>query len=158
MRGEKEQQCLDRIKDATFTKDGALIKHPFTGKTYTEIRDDEFAKEQIWYINSNCHNNYFGLLEADRNEFERILRKAEPNQKMSIFPDFVFANGFIEHFQVTSSSVTRKGSNHAKKASSSIGLNLKQNKLKMNGIKCRVLMRFVLRHGCLRVRLIRMSS
>lgn len=117
MRGEKEQQCLERIKEVTFTKDGVLIKHPFTGKIYTEISDDEFAKEQIWYINSNCHNNYFGLLEADRNEFERILRKAEPNQRLSNFPDFVFANGFIEHFQVTSSSVTRKGSNHAKKES-----------------------------------------
>lgn len=117
MRGEKEQQCLERIKDVTFTKDGVPIKHPFTGKMHTEISDDEFAKEQIWYINDNCHKNYFGLLETDRNEFEQILRKAELNQKLSSFPDFVFANGFIEHFQVTSSAVTRKGSNHAKKES-----------------------------------------
>ena len=117
MRGEKEQQCLERIKDVTFTKDGVPIKHPFTGKMHTEISDDEFAKEQIWYINDNCHKNYFGLLETDRNEFEQILRKAEPNQKLSSFPDFVFANGFIEHFQITSSSVTRKGSNHVKKES-----------------------------------------
>lgn len=117
MRGEKEQRCLERIRDATFTKDGVLIKHPFTGKTHMEISDDEFVKEQIWYINSNCHNNYFGLLEIDRNEFEQILRKAEPNQKPSDFPDFVFTNGFIEHFQITSSSVTRKGSIHAKKES-----------------------------------------
>lgn len=56
-------------------------------------------------------------METDRNEFEQILRKAEPNQKLSSFPDLVFANGFIEHFQVTSSAVTRKGSNHAKKES-----------------------------------------
>ena len=117
MRGEKEQRCLERIKDATFTKDGVLIKQPFTGKTHMEISDDEFVKEQIWYINSNCHNNYFGLLEIDRNEFEQILRKAEPNQKPSNFPDFVFTNGFIEHFQITSSSLTRKGSIHAKKES-----------------------------------------
>lgn len=117
MRGEKEKQCLERIKDVTFTKDGMPIKHPFTGKIHTEISDDEFVKEQIWYIDDNCHKNYFGLLEADRNEFEQILRKVEPNQKPSDFPDFVFTNGFIEHFQVTSSSVTRKGSNHAKKES-----------------------------------------
>lgn len=117
MRGEKEQQCLERIKNVTFTKDGVSIKHPFTGKIHTEISDDEFAKEQIWYINDDCHKNYFGLLETDRNEFEQILRKAEPNHKLSSFPDLVFANGFIEHFQVTSSAVTRKGSNHAKKES-----------------------------------------
>lgn len=117
MRGEKEQKCLDRIKDDIFTKDGVLNKHPFTGKTYTEISDDEFVKEQIWYINNDCHKNYFGLLEADRNEFEKLLRKTGPNQKLSSFPDFVFTNGFIEHFQVTSSLVTRKGSNHAKKES-----------------------------------------
>lgn len=117
MRGEKEQKCLDRIKNATFAKNGALIRHPFTGKTHTEISDDEFVKEQIWYINSNCHNSYFGLLEVDRNEFEQILRKAEPNQRLSDFPDLVFTNGFIEHFQVTSSLVTRKGSNHVKKES-----------------------------------------
>lgn len=36
MRGEREQSCLDRIKDATFTKDGVLIRHPFTGKTHKE--------------------------------------------------------------------------------------------------------------------------
>ena len=57
MRGEKEQRCLERIRDATFTKDGVLIKHPFTGKTHMEISDDEFVKEQIWYINSNCQIN-----------------------------------------------------------------------------------------------------
>ncbi|MCM1500446.1 MAG: hypothetical protein NC124_18445 [Clostridium sp.] len=117
MRGEKEQQCLDRIKNATFTRDGVSIKHPFIGKIHTEVCDDEFAKEQIWYVNSDCHKNYFGLLETDRNEFEQILRKADPNQELSNFPDFVFPNGFIEHFQVTSSLVTRKGSNHTKKES-----------------------------------------
>lgn len=117
MRGEKEKQCLERIKNATFTKNGVPIKHPFTGKLYTEISDDEFAKEQICYINADCHKNYFGLLETDRNEFEQILRKAVPNQKLSSFPDLVFENGFIEHFQVTSSAVTRKGSNHVKKES-----------------------------------------
>ena len=53
MRGEKEKQCLERIKNATFTKNGVLIKHPLTGKLYTEISDDEFAKEQIWYINDD---------------------------------------------------------------------------------------------------------
>ncbi len=115
MRGDKEQNCLDLIKQEIFTNDGTPILHPFTGKTYTEVDDNVFAKEQIWFINSKCHKSYFGLLEEDRNEIEQILRFAKPNVKTSEFPDFIFNYGFIEHFQVSSSKTTHKGAEHIKK-------------------------------------------
>ena len=63
MRGEKEQACLDLIKEALFMRNGQLSRHPFTGKTQDEISDEEFLKEEIWYVNSECSKHYFGLLE-----------------------------------------------------------------------------------------------
>lgn len=87
MKGDKELECLNSIKQEIFTKDGEPI----------------------------IHTNYFGLLEKDRNEIEQILRIAKSNEKTSEFPDFTFDNGFIEHFQVTSSKTTSKGSEHIKK-------------------------------------------
>ncbi len=114
MRGEKEQKCLDLVRKFIFTNDGQPIYHPFTRKTYLEVSEDEFIKEQIWFINAKCHKKYFGLLEEDRKEIEQILRKAQPNQNLNDFPDFVFERGFVEHFQVSSSKTTRKGAEHTK--------------------------------------------
>lgn len=37
---------------------------------------------------------------------------ATPNDKPNEFPDFIFAGGFIEHFQVTSARETKKGDKH----------------------------------------------
>ena len=112
MRGEKEQACLDSIKEALFTYHGHLLIHPFTGKTHEEITNEEFLQEELWYVNNESSKHYFGLLEEDRQEFAFILRIAKANEKKSEFPDFIFENGFIEHFQITSSKTTRKGSEH----------------------------------------------
>lgn len=115
MRGEKEQECLELVKKAIFTNDGQPIYHIFTGKMYLEVSDEEFEKEQIWFVNSKCQKSYFGLLEEDRKEIEQILRIAQPNQNLNDFPDFIFERGFIEHFQVSSSRTTRKGAEHTKR-------------------------------------------
>lgn len=112
MKGDKEQKCLDLVKQVIFTNNGDTIYHPFTGKTYTEVDSNEFANEQIWFINSNCRKNYFGLLEEDSKQLEQILRIAQTNEKLSEFPDFKFDYGYIEHFQVSSSKLTRKGAEH----------------------------------------------
>ena len=95
MRGQKEQECFEIVRKAIFTKNGETIYHPFTKKTYFEVSDEEFSKEQMWFINSDCCKNYFGLLREDRIEIEQILRNAQPNEKASEFPDFIFSNGFI---------------------------------------------------------------
>lgn len=93
------------------------MQNPFTHKTYLDVSDNEFKKDRMWFVNSECHKSYFGLAENDREEFESVLRVAQANPAASCFPDFIFESGFIEHFQVTSSSVTRKGATHTRKES-----------------------------------------
>lgn len=115
MRGDCELSCLNAVKDMVFCKNGQPMQNPFTHKTYLDVSTDEFKKDRIWLVNSDCHKSYFGLLENDREEFESVLKVAQPNPDASRFPDFIFENGFIEHFQVTSSAVTKKGAKHTKK-------------------------------------------
>lgn len=117
MRGERELKCLNTVKDVIFCKDGKPMQNPFTHKTYLDVSDNEFKKDRMWFVNSECHKSYFGLAENDREEFESVLRVAQANPAASCFPDFIFESGFIEHFQVTSSSVTRKGATHTRKES-----------------------------------------
>lgn len=94
-----------------------VMQNPFTHKTYLDVSDDEFKKDRIWLVNSECHKSYFGLEENNREEFESVLRVAQANLDASRFPDFTFESGFIEHFQVTSSLTTRKGATHTRKES-----------------------------------------
>lgn len=117
MRDDQELKCLNILKEAIFCKNGHPMENPFTHKTYLDVSDDEFKDERIWFINSDCHKSYFGLLESDRAEFEYIIRSSKSNPNLSLFPDFVFENGFIEHFQITSSKTNRKGSVHKREES-----------------------------------------
>lgn len=48
------------------------------------------------------YKNYIEICNAIKNSI--------PNDNPSAFPDFVFNNGFIEHFEISSSKTTRKGS------------------------------------------------
>lgn len=68
-------------------------------------------------LSCEFNQSYFGLLTDERIEFANIIRTVKPNPSSSEFPDFIFDNGFIEHFQITSSQVTRKGATHARKES-----------------------------------------
>ena len=86
-KGERESYCLNKVKNFISQEDNTLI------------------------------NNSFGLLENERKEIIEIINEAKPNPSSSEFPDFIFNDGFIEHFQVTSSKVTKKGSTHAKQES-----------------------------------------
>lgn len=52
----------------------------------------------------------FGLSDVEYVELKERLKKAKPNGNSNDFPDFICDEGFIEHFAVTSSSETRKGS------------------------------------------------
>ena len=115
MRGSRERKCLDFVKYDIFYKNGTLVQNPFTKKTYLDITDEEFKENRLLYINSDCEKFFFGLLEEDRYQIENILRTASPNPNESEFPDFVFHNGFIEHFQISSSKTNRKGAVHKKK-------------------------------------------
>lgn len=114
MRGDAEKRALDRIIEGVFWHNGAPLQNPFNGKTYLDVTDEEFDKERVWYINSDCYKSFFGLTEEDRFEIEGILRNAFSNPNSSEFPDFIFDNGFIEHFKVSSSKTTRQGATHLK--------------------------------------------
>jgi hypothetical protein len=116
-RGEKESRCLERVRDALFYRNGAPICSFLNGHSCFEVDDAAFKKEHIFYCNSEFNKTYFGLLEEDRIEFANAIRTAIPNPSSNEFPDFIFGDGFIEHFQITSSQVTRKGATHARKES-----------------------------------------
>lgn len=82
MRGEKEQRCLNIV------------------------RNNCSSKENL--------KKYFGLFQGDIVEIDNILKSAKPNAKRSVFPDFIFEYGFIEHFQITSSKTNKKGAKQLK--------------------------------------------
>lgn len=82
-RGEREQICLEAVKKIVFNENGEIQRA---------------LNDQI-----------FGLSKEDLSEVANLLRTAQPNEKASEFPDFVFENGFIEHFQITASKETKKG-------------------------------------------------
>lgn len=111
MRGKKEQQCLDIVKGVVFCNNGR-IRRDFYEKSYVDVSDEEFYKNPLLYFEFS--QNAFGLSYEDEIEVADILRKAKPNEKSSEFPDFIFENGFIEHFQITASKETKKGAEQAR--------------------------------------------
>ena len=53
-------------------------------------------------------------LAKDKNDTRLLsfLYKATANSESSLFPDFLFDGGFIEHFQVSAANENKKGSKH----------------------------------------------
>ena len=53
-------------------------------------------------------------LANDKNDTRLLsfLNKATANSESSLFPDFLFDGGFIEHFQVSAANENKKGSKH----------------------------------------------
>lgn len=76
------------------------------------MRGDK-EKKCLDFVKSNIKfENYYGFSQEDIAEFKECLNSATPNEKSSEFPDFICNNGFIEHFQISSGKITRKGSKH----------------------------------------------
>ena len=63
-------------------------------------------------VKQNLDRNSVHYFCSDPQKIIRILKSARPNPAQSNFPDFLFENGFIEHFQITASRETRKGAEH----------------------------------------------
>lgn len=57
----------------------------------------------------------YALSHEECDRIEAYLKAATPNPTGSDFPDFIFADGFIEHFQISSSHENRSGAIHIKK-------------------------------------------
>ena len=106
MRGQKEKTALDRIKRFLFCD---KLQQPIVwqGKTIFEYSDDEY-KENIHCCTNCTQGSIYGLTQDDFFEITNSIRKAEENKNLSEFPDFVFENGFIEHFQITASKQSKK--------------------------------------------------
>jgi len=106
MRGQKESLALDKIKRFLFCDS---LQHPliWEGKTAFDYSDDEY-RENIYCCTNAIDNSIYGLTEDDFFEITNAIRKAKANQNPSEFPDFVFENGFIEHFQITASKQSNK--------------------------------------------------
>lgn len=107
IRGEKEQNCLEYVRNQIFKRE------PYKGITAYTATDAEYEKWPFMYQTPGVTNHYYGLNQTDALQFEHLLRSAHPNPQLSEFPDFVSDRGFIEHFQVTSSEVRKNaGSIH----------------------------------------------
>jgi len=78
----------------------------------------EKEKKCLEIVKTDFMNNYpssfFGLNYEEVEELNQILNETKANEEISKFPDFIFDNGFIEHFQITSSKENKKGSLHIK--------------------------------------------
>ena len=98
-------------------------------------------KEQkcLEIVKLDCRNNYphrfFGLNYEEVEELNQILNETKANEELSEFPDFIFDNGFIEHFQITSSKEEiGKGSEHIKEINKFEG-KIRKEKLKIQADK-----------------------
>jgi hypothetical protein len=61
----------------------------------------------------DCFERVQKLAEDQNNtRLLSFLNKATANPESSLFPDFLFDGGFIEHFQVSAANENRKGSAH----------------------------------------------
>lgn len=101
MRGKKEQKCFAYIQNQLFFKNDLEI----------DIRKSEVDRLEV---TKRPMNHFFAMSEEDICEIEDIFYYAHPNDKPSDFPDFISSDGWIEHFQITSSEVTNAGAMYKK--------------------------------------------
>lgn len=108
MHGKKENDVLNRIKILLFCNDS---QEPimWNGKTAFDYSDEDY-KENMYCCTKFENETIYGLTQDDIFEVANAIRKAKGNPNPSKFPDFVFENGFIEHFQITASKQSKKGS------------------------------------------------
>lgn len=80
----------------------------------------EQEQKCIDFVRKQLEENKFNSLlpNKDIDIIRQIFHIAKPNSHLSEFPDFIFENGFIEHFQVTSAKETKKGSKSAEASAS----------------------------------------
>lgn len=71
---------------------------------------DDIEQRCLDLVKKNINKkDCFGMSNQQYIELQKWLKDAKPNQNSNEFPDFIFEDGFIEHFGVTSSSEGRKG-------------------------------------------------
>ena len=108
MRGAAERLNLKIVKEFFFCYKERNFQMMRSNLHY-ELTDDDLMEHIRDYIQSR-RDSFHGVVFEDIAEVFQALNKSEENTKPSEFPDFVCENGFIEHFEITSSNETRKGS------------------------------------------------
>ena len=108
MRGVAERLNLKIVKEFFFCYKERNFQMMRSNLHY-ELTDDDLMEYIRDYIQSR-RDSFHGVVFEDIAEVFQALNKSEENTKTSEFPDFVCENGFIEHFEITSSNETRKGS------------------------------------------------
>lgn len=94
-RGEKERQCLKRIKEFVFPN-----------------ADVPIANEANMSL---LHTSVFGFTLEDWREFCGILAEAKPNDNLNEFPDFASGDFVLEHFEISATKEGKKGSTFKRK-------------------------------------------
>lgn len=108
MRGDAERKCLEAVQRCIFESS------PFRNETAYTVSEDEFFENYYLYAKP-VEQIFFGMSEDDIVHFENLLRLVKPNSAPSEFPDFTSDRGLVEHFQVSSSEITKRaGALHKK--------------------------------------------
>ena len=69
--------------------------------------EQEIACLSLVQQNLNTEAKYFGCSTQDVDNIEKIFKNSFPNSQSSLFPDFIFENGFVEHFQISLGKSTK---------------------------------------------------
>jgi len=102
-----EVKSFERIKRLLFLDKSHIPYRDFNGKTYLDIDEETFKND--FYIYANTENRIFGLSQKDTANVLNVIKTAQKNNDTT-FPDYFTNNGIIEHFCVTASKESSKGS------------------------------------------------
>lgn len=108
MRGQIEKECLFKVKEFFFCYKERNFQMMRSCQHY-ELKDDNLMENIRFYI-ENRRDSLYGMVFDDIVEIFKAIKEAKENPNLSEFPDFIFEDGFIEHFEITSSNENRKGS------------------------------------------------
>ena len=100
-RGEVEKSCLEYIKKQLFEEKALNLSY------------EEYCQDRIM-LSKRPTECFFAMTDRDIERVEDVFFKATPNDDPSIFPDFISDVGFVEHFQITSSDITKAGAGYRK--------------------------------------------
>lgn len=108
MRGSVERLSLKTVKEFFFCYKERNFQMMCSNLHY-ELTDDDLMEHIRDYIQYH-RDSFYGVVFEDIVKIFQVINTSKENVKASEFPDFVCENGFIEHFEITSSNETRKGS------------------------------------------------
>ena len=100
-RGEDEKSCFEYIKHQLFEEKAFSCSY------------EAYCEDRIM-LSKRPMKNFFAMTAQDIERVEDVFFKAVPNDDLSRFPDFISDVGFVEHFQITSSEITKAGADYKK--------------------------------------------